>query len=97
MNNIDEIRDILMLATGQRMHDAEALARIALDMIRGDRILIKVLGRNIESLTMQMKQVTKITFERDTYKLGMETQKEIIENVAEERNALRERIKKYEK
>ena len=73
------------------------LAREAVDLIRADRIVIKILGRNIESLTMQMKAITQVTFERDAYKEGMEAQKEIIMNLVDERNALRERLKKYEK
>jgi hypothetical protein len=76
--------------------DTANLAREAVDLIKADRLTIKILSRSIESLTHQMKEITQVTFERDAYREGMEPQKEIIANIVEERNELRERLKKYE-
>jgi regulator of replication initiation timing len=89
MNKEEHARNILKLTIGHYEEDIVSLALQAHDMIIGDRLTIKILSRNIESLTMQMKNVTQVTFERDTYKEGMEAQKEILANVVEERNALR--------
>lgn len=92
----NELHEILEDAVGERNSDIIILALQVRDIIRGDRLTIKILSRNIESLTMQMKEITQVTFERDAYKKGMEAQKEIIQNIVEERNTLRERLAKYE-
>ena len=88
-NTIDYVRDILIQATGYRMYSIEELSRIAADMIQGDRITIKILGRNIESLTQQMKDITRVTFERDNLK-------ERLDICIERNKHLVERLAKYE-
>ena len=89
---IDYVRDILIQATGCKMYSIEELSRIAADVIQGDRLTIKILGRSIESLTMQMKEITQVTFERDTYKEKMEAYKDGIEHFREENEALKEEL-----
>lgn len=96
MNNIDRIRDTLIRATGQQDYDVEVLAIMCLDMINGDRLLIKILGRNIESLTMQMKEITQVTFERDKLKEAIDVYQGRLDYFREENKALRERLAKYE-
>jgi hypothetical protein len=88
----DSVRDILQLTVGKYSYDIVALAGEAHDLIIGDRLTIKILSRNIESLTHQMQDITRVTFERDAYREGMEAQKEIIGNLVEERNKLREEV-----
>lgn len=52
------VREIL--ASGLGHYDSTVnLAREAIDLIKADRIVIKILGRNIESLTMQMTGIIK--------------------------------------
>ncbi len=92
---LEQIQDILQRALGHYSNPVD-LAKEVADLILSDRIVIKILGRSIESLTMQMKAITRVTFERDAYKERMEAQKEIIKNIVEERNELRERLAKYE-
>lgn len=88
-SNEDRVREILCQALGIYSYDIVALAGEASDIIRGDRLTIKILSRNIESLTMQMKGITQVTYERDIYKERWERQKDINEH-------LWERLKKYE-
>lgn len=82
------VHDILETGLGH-YDNTVSLAREAIDLIKADRIVIRILARNIESLTYQMKGITDITFERDRLIEELERQRDINER-------LRERLKKYE-
>jgi hypothetical protein len=89
------VHDVLEKGLGH-YDETVNLAREAVDLIRADRLAIKILSRNIESLTLQMKGTTDVTFERDKLREAIEVYEDRLKFYREENNTLRERLKQYE-
>lgn len=86
---LENVQRILQQTLGWNDSDVSKLALQARDLIWSDRQIIKILGRNIESLTMQMKTVTDVTFENDRLKENIEVYKDMVAH-------LKERLARYE-